>query len=382
MAADRSYQLDVIRALGLTAVVFQHTMNPHGPLLEDVPALALTLFFVLSGFLITGILLDARARAEASGLGRGGVLRRFYVRRFLRIFPIYYAAIAVAVLLGEQTTRNYLWELVTYRTNFLLARVGHNIPPITPLWSLAVEEHFYLLWPLVALFASRRVMWGTALSMVVIAVASRGYHAFQGASYQTITLPTYAALDGIAIGCMTAIAWRDATPERREPWIQRLLVVGGIVLLVRMALMVVGGFRPIVHTLHMLPFALVSVWIVDRGARDLLPRLFDTRWLAHTGVISYGAYVVHRYVMHYLGFDGERGLHVFFPVLLISLAFAAVSWRFFEGPLNDLKRYFPYVPRAGGAPAHPSAAVTAPGMPFAPNERPQSAMSTSHGDLT
>ena len=360
MVAGRSYQLDVIRALGLTAVVFQHTMNPHGPLLEDVPPLALTLFFVLSGFLITGILLDARERAAAAGVSAGGVLRRFYIRRFLRIFPIYYATIAVAVLLGEPATRTYMLELVTYQTNFLLAGAGHNLPPITPLWSLAVEEHFYLLWPLIALFASRRVMWGSALAMVGVALASRGYQAFQHAPYQTITLPTYASLDGIAIGCMLALAWRDTTAEQRERWIRRLLVIGGAVVLIRMGLMFIGGFRAIVHTLHTFPFALVSISIVDRGARDMLPRLFDSRWLAGIGVISYGAYVMHRYVMHYLGFDGERGLHVFAPVLVVSLGLAAVTWRLFESPLNDMKRFWPYVPRVQptAGPAGAAAAVS------------------------
>jgi len=345
MADERAYQLDVLRALGLTAVIFQHTFNPHGPLVEEGPALALTLFFVLSGFLITGILLDARKRAEDAGVRRGGVLGRFYIRRFLRIFPVYYAAIAIAVLLGEPATRQYLSELVTYRTNFLLARVGHNVPPITPLWSLAVEEHFYLLWPLVALFASRWLMWGTALLMVVVSVASRASEAFQGAAYQTITMPTQASLDGIAIGCMLAMAWRESTAEQREPWIKRLLVIGGVVLLARMTLMYLGGYRSIVHTLHTLPFALVGAWLVDRGARGLLPRIFNTRWLAPIGVSSYGAYLMHRFVMHYLGFDRERGLHVFVPVLLISVGLSVLSWRFFEGPLNDLKRYFPYVPR-------------------------------------
>ncbi|MBW8769712.1 MAG: acyltransferase [Gemmatimonadetes bacterium] len=373
MADERSSQLDVLRALGLTAVIFQHTFNPHGPLVEEGPALALTLFFVLSGFLITGILLDARKRAEETGVGRGGVLGRFYIRRFLRIVPVYYAAIAISVLLGDPATRQYLWELVTYRTNFLLANVGHNIPPITPLWSLAVEEHFYLLWPLVALFASRRLMWGTSLSMVVISVASRAYEASRGAAYQTITMPTYASLDGIAIGCMLAMAWRETTLERRESWIRRLLVVGGVVLVARMALMYVGGYRSIVHTLHTLPFALVGVWLIDRGARGLLPRIFGARWLAPIGVSSYGAYLMHRFVMHYLGFDGERGLHVFVPVLLISVGLSALSWRFFEGPLNDLKRYFPYVPRRA-----PRLVAAGPRPSFARGTPTGASMTTQH----
>jgi peptidoglycan/LPS O-acetylase OafA/YrhL len=142
--------------------------------------------------------------------------------------------------------------------------------------------------------------------------------------------------------------------------------------------MFAGGFRAIVHTLHTFPFALVSIWIVDRGARDMLPRLFDSRWLASVGVISYGAYVMHRYVMHYLGFDGERGLHVFFPVLVVSLGLAAVTWRLFERPLNDMKRFWPYVRRA---PAMPQmAAVVAPAHALAGSDTASVVRAAARGD--
>lgn len=372
MAEERSYQLDSIRALGLFAVIFQHTVNPKGPIAADVPPLALTLFFVLSGFLITGILLDARARAEAQSVSRGGVLRRFYIRRFLRIFPLYYGVILVAVLLGEPSTRKYFFEMVTYQTNFLLAREGHNIAPITPFWSLSVEEHFYMAWPMIALFTSRRMMWASAVIMVIGSVVCRGYLAFHGAPYATITMPTYSALDGIAIGCILAIVYRDTTQTQREPWIQRALLYGGLLLLVRIGMMKLGGYNRVVNTLHTFPFALVSVWIVDRAARDMLPRFFSWRWLARIGVMTYAGYAVHRYVMHYLGYDYERGLHVFVPVLLISVLIANISWVCFESPLNNLKRFWPYVPRrapvavsAGAAPG--LAAVSAPELVAPPD---------------
>src|SRR5512140_1852615 len=114
VALERRYQLDSLRALATASVVFVHT-RVRGNLLADVGPLALALFFVLSGFLITGILLDARERADDAGVGRGGVLWRFYVRRFLRIFPLYYGVLVIVVLLGEPVTRQYIAELATYR---------------------------------------------------------------------------------------------------------------------------------------------------------------------------------------------------------------------------------------------------------------------------
>jgi peptidoglycan/LPS O-acetylase OafA/YrhL len=347
VALERRYQLDSLRALATVIVVFVHT-RVRGNLLADVGPLGLAFFFVLSGFLITGILLDARDRADVAGIGRGGVLWRFYVRRFLRIFPLYYGVLLVVVLLGEPVTRQYISELATYRTNFLLARLGRNVAPITPLWSLSVEEHFYLLWPLIALFASRRVLWGSIVLMVVGSFVIRGVLVLQHATYQAIAWPTYCAVDSIALGCALALAWRSTAAEARKPWIFRALVAGAIAELARLALYVV----PLTHTvainrtLNTLPFALVCVWIVDRGAQDRLPAWLRNVWLARLGLVSYAVYVVHRYVMHFLGFDQERGWKVFAITLSVSILIATISWQVYEGPINNLKRFFPYVKRS------------------------------------
>jgi peptidoglycan/LPS O-acetylase OafA/YrhL len=256
--------------------------------------------------------------------------------------------------------------MLTYQTNFLLAREGHNIAPITPFWSLSVEEHFYMAWPMIALFTSRRVMWASAAIMAVGSVASRAYLASHAAPYTTVTMPTYSALDGIAIGCMLALLYRNTTQEEREPWIKRALLYGGALLVMRMGLQKLGGYNPVVNTLHTLPFALVAVWVIDRGARNMLPRLFSVPWLARIGVMTYAGYAVHRYVMHFLGYDYERGLHVFVPVLLITVLIAQISWTFFESPINNLKRFWPYVPRPLPTPA--PASVPAGALPGSATE--------------
>jgi peptidoglycan/LPS O-acetylase OafA/YrhL len=347
LAQERRYQLDSLRALATAIVVFVHT-RVRGNLLADVGPLGLAFFFVLSGYLITGILLDARDRATEAGIGRGGVLWRFYVRRFLRIFPLYYGVLFIVVLLGEPVTRQYIAELATYRTNFLLAGLGRNVAPITPLWSLSVEEHFYLFWPLIVLFVSRRMLWGSIPLMVAGSFVIRGILVLQHASYQAIAWPTYCAVDSIALGCALAITWRSTTAEARKPWILGALVVGTVAELARLALYVV----PITHTaainrtLNTLPFALVCVWIVDRGAQDRLPAWLRNIWLARLGLVSYAVYVLHRYVMHFLGFDEERGWRVFAITLGVSILLATISWQVYEGPLNNLKRFFPYVKRA------------------------------------
>jgi peptidoglycan/LPS O-acetylase OafA/YrhL len=101
----------------------------------------------------------------------------------------------------------------------------------------------------------------------------------------------------------------------------------------------------------------MAVWLIDRATRDALPRWVGHRAIAGLGVMSYGMYVVHRYVMHYLGFDAVRGPQVFLSVFAVSAALAFASWHLFERPINDLKRFWPYVPR--GAIAAPDDALRA-----------------------
>ncbi|MEO8564228.1 MAG: acyltransferase [bacterium] len=349
-AVHRQVQLDTIRALSLVTVVFQHTMNPQGRVAGTIGSMGLMVFFVLSGYLINGLLLEARARAEAEQVKMGVVLRRFYIRRFLRIFPLYYAVLGIAVLLGEPTTRRYIVELATYQTNFLMASVGHNLPPVTPLWSLAVEEHFYLFWPLIALYTSRRFARLSIVVMILGPVVARAIAAAQGSSFQVVAMPTYAAIDGIAMGCALAILMRDASAEVRARWVTGSLWAG-IALFVLFVALRHSSFpqrRVWSSALNMIPIGLMTIWLIDRAASNRLPHLFNNLLLGRLGVISYGMYMLHRYVMHFLGYDGSRGWVVFGSVYAVSALLAALSWQFFESPLNNLKRFWPYVPAHDG----------------------------------
>ena len=108
------------------------------------------------------------------------------------------------------------------------------------------------------------------------------------------------------------------------------------------------------RTVNTLPFALVCVWLVDAAARDRLPAWMRNRWLARLGLVSYGVYTMHRYVMHYMGYDVARGWLPFFGTLSVTIALATLSWLLYEGPINNLKRFFPYVRRSAprSAPSH------------------------------
>ena len=144
-------QLDSVRTIAVAMVIATHWI-PKATTFWFNGGMGVKVFFVLSGFLITGILLDARGQADQSGVGRTAVLKNFYARRFLRIFPLFYATLALTFLLGVPTVRQFIWWLMFYLGNVLLALHGQWLSGIAHFWSLAVEEQFYLVWPVLILF--------------------------------------------------------------------------------------------------------------------------------------------------------------------------------------------------------------------------------------
>jgi peptidoglycan/LPS O-acetylase OafA/YrhL len=222
--------LDGIRGLAILMVtLYRFSIGPEytelpGSLLFKVLRrgdLGVDLFFVLSGFLITGILFDAK--------GREGYFRNFYARRALRIFPLYYGflfvtLVATPALFGlawelfpeAQAHQAWLWP---YAANLLLARRNAwCLGSFDHFWSLSVEEHFYLLWPLVIFFCSRATAIVVSLAAVAVAVIGRMVCARLGGDVAAETF-TFFHMDGLALGGFLALAARGQQGiERLVPW--------------------------------------------------------------------------------------------------------------------------------------------------------------------
>jgi len=216
--------LDGLRALAVFIVVQHNLSLLHGDqgFLADQLGnmlhrgwMGVQLFFVLSGFLITRILLDAQPspRYYAS----------FYSRRALRIFPLYYAVLiglflvlpAVwrmpAALAEDAPASRQVW-LWLYLSNWTGARgLGGGTEPVFHFWSLAVEEQFYLLWPLVVRHSTPRRLIQVCLGVVIVALLCRGAELMLGSNSQAIYTSTLSRMDALALGAMVA-AWL------RSPW--------------------------------------------------------------------------------------------------------------------------------------------------------------------
>ena len=316
-------------------------------------------FFVLSGFLVGGILLDLRPAARAAGLG--ATFKAFYIRRSLRIFPVFYAFLAALAVFetmrwGDRfVSRELPWHL-SYLTNFRLATGTDEIANI-PIWSLCVEEHFYLLAPCALLLLSWRAIERGCLAMIALGLLGRILK-----TAGVIPIPWMFAspfqFDALAAGVLVAMLARRGTAlgiDRR-----RLAAIGvGAALIYALAIAdyyhPLGTLHQTLQTLDDSSAALWSAALVLALWERRLPvagRVLSFRPFTYLGTISYALYLFHsillRLVGGSLGRDTLRHAAVAFVMTVIA---ASISWRFFEGPINSLKRFFPYPRSEAAAPA-------------------------------
>jgi peptidoglycan/LPS O-acetylase OafA/YrhL len=353
-------QLDALRFFAVLGVMIVHYWQPSSHTLivgqVDWGELGVRLFFVLSGFLITGILIGGRELASRDPRRRLFFMRQFYARRFLRIFPVYYAVIFVLLLWGVGQIRQIYPWLFAYGTNIY---VWHNLafPYAVPhFWTLAVEEQFYLVWPLVLLFLPRRWLLPFLLTLCCLGPAWRLWASFHYAHHDWSAAYTFTpgVVDFLAIGSLLALL---AHADRASGSLQRRLTTVVLPIgLITYAVMFWLWHSYDKHAplaLEDTGAALVFCWLIggaSLGFTGVFGRLLEWRPIVYLGKISYGIYIYHFLVpvaiaaaaTHFGRGYTDAGFPNFVVTSLITFAIAALSWRFFERPINGLKRHFRY----------------------------------------
>jgi len=343
-------QLDGIRALAVAAVLAQH-FDPGLGQWIDVGAVGVRVFFVLSGFLITGILLGARTSAEIDGSSKWHVLRNFYARRFLRIFPIYYLVILLAWIVNIHSMRQSVGWHLAYLSNIYFFHRGIGNYSVTHFWTLAVEEQFYLVWPLLILFLPRKWLLGAVISAICIGPLFRAAVVIGGGNnVQTIMLMPE-CLDTLGMGALLATLNFLGMQRIKRKFLGAALVIGAASYL---ALAVITHFQnvPVWNIPFGLAVALWGAWLIDSayaGFGGKFGKILSVKPAVYLGTISYGIYLIHNFipvlVNRTLGYTSEHEMPM--PIrsivmVLVTVALASVSWFGFERPINSLKRFFPY----------------------------------------
>jgi peptidoglycan/LPS O-acetylase OafA/YrhL len=366
--------LDGIRGVAILLVVIYHFassmefLGVKSPLLSpwDFGWGGVDVFFTLSGFLITGILLDTKASP--------GYFKAFYARRVLRIFPLYYGALFVVMILrailpsagiwGIQTgifsPGSYFWTLL-FLQNAAVAIHGSDASGVlTHYWSLGVEEYFYLLWPLLVWLLSRRLLGVVSAMAICASIVGRLLVLRHGLNTGFVFGLTPLRLDGLALGALAAILIRVHDPRRLR---------GGAVFVFTAAMAALiamfwgRGTADQSDPLNwMVSYPAISVataaLLVLCCAGGMVAIVFSARILRWFGRYSYGLYVWHpitgMLLFHSAVSIVPRGAGaglvtiIALGVFALDLVIAWASYQFWEKRFLRLKRYFPTDTQAAG----------------------------------
>jgi peptidoglycan/LPS O-acetylase OafA/YrhL len=373
--------LDGIRGCAILMVMIFHfgtvleRTGPAGIAYYSIKSLGwsgVDLFFVLSGFLITGILLTSKDSEN--------YFQSFYMRRILRIFPLYYSIVflnflllafapsARHLVLRAHTDASIQWWYVFYLQNWIIEPL-RPIRTLEHFWSLAIEEQFYLVWPMLVYLTSRRTLSRICVLLPLVSLMLRiGLH-YYGFTAWDVYQFTITRLDGLALGAFLAVAVRD---PGAFAWIRRfsarIAVIAGVAL---------AGMGIHYGSLDWSPWPMLIVAplltsllyasclarvVSGLGTVTLGQKLVNNRWLRSIGKYSYAMYALHNPIhktVHYLTENLQQrvmadgsiawiGFTVVYTVVLsaISYGLARISWWALESRFLKLKDYFTPATRA------------------------------------
>ncbi len=367
--------LDGVRGLAILMVIGSHafesnyeTASPFVRLMGEIlrfGVVGVDLFFVLSGFLITGILYDS--------LRDDGYFRKFYVRRALRIFPLYYGVLFVCfVLTGPFHLHwgNMGWLLVFYLQNLRPTVIATFSPgshvALYHFWSLAVEEQFYLVWPAVVfLVRTKKGLLRTTLIASVGALVLRLVLVANGASPLAIHVTTICRADSLLLGGALALVYRSerwAAVDRLAPWgfwVAMVLLLVAIKFVEPLLQHDPRGYlmwsEGLEYTVLAVASASLIAWSLRAGS--MCGRLFEMGPMRFLGKYSYGIYVLHVLVLSamnlplravLLGVTHSKMVAVMgagLASLAVSIVAAYGSYHLYEKPFLKLKHRFDYTRR-------------------------------------
>ncbi|WP_128543615.1 acyltransferase family protein [Larkinella soli] len=361
-------QLDGLRFLAVTLVMVDHWLGERNGL--PLGYFGVNLFFVLSGFLITRILITSKLNDERQGRSHGHSLRQFYIRRSLRIFPVYYLTILVLALIGFPAVREHLGWLLTYTQNLWIAIHQTWLGAIDHLWSLAVEEQYYIFFPFLVFMIPTRNLFRMLVWLISVSILLRMYLFMTGVHWtvQFVMMPT--CLDAFGMGGILA----HLLVFRKEQFTRiansnRYLLIGFLLYAFNLYMAVTGAPDRSFFTdvFDRFVTSLFCFFIIGRGVvgyGGLMKRVLENPLSNYLGRISYGLYLFHNLVfnayhtpsdfitvralnrlmreMPFLSHPAVEPVAMLLFFYGLTVLLASLSWMVIENPANRLKDRFAY----------------------------------------
>src|SRR5687768_4248048 len=356
-------ELDVLRFVAFLAVFIHHALPRDASLYiasglspavtqwvltaKEAGAFGLDLFFALSAYLITELLLREHAKRGTFSVSA------FYVRRALRIWPLYFVFLALTVFViptiipAERFGPIYIVSFALFVGNWVCATNGLPFSVASPLWSISVEEQFYIGWPLLLKFFGIKRLKQLGIAMLLVAIAVRVGLSAYGVQHPGVWCNTFARLDPIALGALLAFALNGRAPQINNG--VRLLLCGAALVTWWLVARFLGQDGPTsVATFGLSGLASVMLLMALLRTEAPLLRVAPFSWLVYLGRISYGLYVFHLFalalmmnvsVLPGLGIPLNFELRVLLSFLL-TVGWASASYRWLEQPFLRLKERF------------------------------------------
>jgi peptidoglycan/LPS O-acetylase OafA/YrhL len=299
------------------------------------------LFFVISGFLITLGLIRSKAKVQTTGT----TLYKFYVRRFLRIFPIYYLTVFILLIFYFDKMSSAIWWYLLYLCNFHSIHIqdwgvgGH-------FWSLSVEEQFYLVWPFIILLLPNKRLPIAIGSSIILSLAVKSYWYVKDFPFWWGYMHPLASLDALAIGALLSYLYSFYPEQLRKtlynPWLALLIAV-------QMVLVIVAGSFPSVAFIYHIgvrtSFGLFSLWLVGRasfGFSGIMASILESPPLRYIGKISYSIYLFHVFIPGMLmGLEFPKNDNLRFLLYgAVTIGLSSISWYLFESRILKYKDRF------------------------------------------
>lgn len=347
--------LDGLRGIAVLMILIYHHFGLLGGWM------GVDLFFVLSGFLITGILLDKK--------NEKGYYKNFIIRRALRIFPLYYFALVLffillpllinQALLDDLSIyfrdENYFWA---YLQNWIfmvkVSEYEQSNRALMHFWSLAIEEQFYLIWPFIIYIFNKKILYKALIFIIILALGLRVFYLLQGYHWGYGYLNTFSRLDSLAFGSLGAVLIRDFNvKEGIEKIAPKVFYISFILLLILIIILKPNTpsdiiFRTFGFSMISLFFVTLLFFAISVHERNGIKMIAENRILRFFGKYSYSMYIFHFPIiwlirpMIYKSLDNEWvGFVIGNSICIaITIIISISTWILIEKPLLNLKKYF------------------------------------------
>ncbi len=343
-------QIDGLRCFAVIGVFISHyiIVEFDNEILKRIPfGTGVNLFFVISGYLITYILLNKKKEIEDKTTSVLKELKNFFLKRTLRIFPLYYMVIALLFFFNYNEIKDYAIYLITYTTNMYITFHNGYIDNKTHLWSLAVEEQFYLIWPFIIFFIKRKYLFSIILFMPVLSLVSKCY--FFNSNFPIgVNAFLFCCFDSLGFGALLAYL-QLYNVSFFESIINKKFLI--ILVLCYLAVFVFPNFsNQQTNSLFNNFFtSLIYFFVVGLAAQNkftgVIKYMLENKVALYIGKISYGIYIIHNFVKAlFFNFfarklppTSDQGVRIFYWIAL-TLLLASISWYLIEKPFLKLKK--------------------------------------------